>query len=209
MKRIIRLGFRLLYNEMAWTYDPVAWSVSLGRWKAWGRTSIKHLRGRRVLELAHGPGHLLVALAQAGFRPVGIDLSSYMSRQALRQTRRLGIHVPLVRCRAQALPFRSGEFDSVVATFPTEYIADPLTLHEVARVTDPEGRLVIVAGAKLLGRQPSVRFIDWLYRFTLQSRAPTEGKESVFQQAGLPVQIEQETVGSSTVILLVADKAHT
>ena len=34
--RFVRFGFRLLYNEFAWTYDFVAWVVSFGQWKAWG-----------------------------------------------------------------------------------------------------------------------------------------------------------------------------
>ncbi|MGD1994820.1 MAG: hypothetical protein PVI59_16625, partial [Anaerolineae bacterium] len=56
----VRVFFRLLYNQCAWTYDLVAWVVSLGQWNAWGRTAMPHLSGGRVLELAHGAGHLLV-----------------------------------------------------------------------------------------------------------------------------------------------------
>jgi len=151
-KSLVRFAFRLLYNELAWTYDFVAWCVSLGKWKAWGRTSIRHLRGQRILELAHGPGHLLISLRLAGYHPIGIDLSPAMSRQATRRVRRLGLNIPLVRCRAQALPFRSEAFDSALATFPTEYIVDPATLQETARVTKRDGRLVIVAAATLGGR---------------------------------------------------------
>ena len=206
MKRLVRLGFRLLYNELAFTYDAVAWGVSLGKWPAWGQTALPHVRGERVLELAHGPGHLLVALSEAGFQPIGIDLSPNMGRLAQRRVR--GRDIPLVRCRAQALPFRSGGFDTVVATFPTDYIADPLTVQEVARVTHAAGRLVIVAGAQLIGRQPSVRFIDWLYRITGQSHAPANGRESIFQQVGMPARIERDTVGASTVTLVIADKAQ-
>jgi ubiquinone/menaquinone biosynthesis C-methylase UbiE len=94
------------------------------------------LRGRRILELAHGPGHLLAALKQAGYEPVGIDLSPRMGRQAARRLRRAGLDAPLVRCRAEALPFRSGVFDAAVATFPTNFILDPLTLRDIARVTN-------------------------------------------------------------------------
>jgi ubiquinone/menaquinone biosynthesis C-methylase UbiE len=206
-KRLLRFGFRLLYNEFAWTYDFVAWCVSLGKWQAWGRTSIKYLRGALVLELAHGPGHLLVALKQAGYQPIGIDLSPYMSRQASRRLRRAGVPVPLVRCRAQALPFRSGSFDDALATFPTDYIADPLTLGEVARVTDTDGRLVIVAAAQLTGRQASARLIEWLYRLTGQREPLPRGDESVFGQSGWVMRIEYEEVGSSSVLLTIGEKS--
>ena len=88
-----------------------------------------------MLELAHGPGHLLIALKTAGYQPIGIDLSPRMGRQAARRLRCARLDVPLVRCRAQALPFRSNSFDDAVATFPTNYILDLNTLREVARVT--------------------------------------------------------------------------
>ncbi len=32
---LIKFGFRLLYQEMAWTYDWVSWLVSLGEWRRW------------------------------------------------------------------------------------------------------------------------------------------------------------------------------
>ena len=137
---LLQLFFRLLYNELAWTYDLVAWCVSLGQWRTWGRTAIPYLRGERVLELAHGPGHLLAAMAGVGLEPVGLDLSAHMGRLAQRKLTRRGVAVPLVRARAQVLPFRDGCFDSAVATFPTEFILDLATLQEAARVLrSPEG----------------------------------------------------------------------
>lgn len=207
-KRLLRFGFRLLYNEFAWTYDFVAACVSLGKWKAWGRTALKYLPGNRILELAHGPGHLLIALARAGYRPVGIDVSPNMSRQAARRLRRAGIHAPLVRCRAQALPFRSGSFDSAVATFPTEYIVDPLTLQEVARVTARDGRLVIVAAANLGGRGPLPKLIDALYKITGQRDPMPNGSEPAFQRADLTLEVAHEKVGGDVVTLVIAGKRH-
>ena len=74
-RRVIKFGFHLLYHELAFTYDAVAWLVSLGQWQAWGRTALDRVRGPRVLEIGHGPGHLLIALARSGRQPIGIDLS--------------------------------------------------------------------------------------------------------------------------------------
>ncbi len=206
-KRLLRFGFRLLYNELAWTYDFVAWCVSLGKWKAWGRTAIPHLRGRRILELAHGPGHLLIALKRAGYQPVGIDLSPAMSRLAARRLRRAGIHAPLVRCRAQALPFRSGRFDSAVAAFPTEYIVDRLALREAARVTNRDARLVIVAAATLGGRGPLPRIIDALYKAAGQRDPLPRGDESVFGQTGWSLRTEEAHAGNSSVLLAIGEKS--
>ena len=205
-RRVVKIGFHLLYHQLAFTYDTVAWLVSLGQWKAWGRTVLVRLRGRRVLEIGHGPGHLLIALARSGYRPAGVDLSPQMIRIAHQNIERAGVHAPQVQCRVQELPFRSGVFDSVVSTFPTDYIGDLATLREVQRVTNERGRLIVVFGAQLIGREPSKLIIEWLYRLTGQRETKVEDEGSVFDQAGMPARIETETVGASTVTLIVADK---
>jgi len=205
-RRLVKFGFQLLYHEFAFTYDAVAWLVSLGQWQAWGRTALDRVRGPRVLEIGHGPGHLLIALARSGRRPIGIDLSPQMIRLAQRNIQQAGVSVPQVRCRVQALPFRSGEFDSVVATFPSDYIADPATLREVQRVTNERGRLIVVFGAQLIGREPGKLLVEWLYRLTGQREAKFDDEESVFERVGMPARIETQTVGASTVTLIVAEK---
>jgi ubiquinone/menaquinone biosynthesis C-methylase UbiE len=205
----VRLFFRLLYNEFAWTYDLVAWVVSLGQWKAWGRTAIPHLRGERVLELAHGPGHLLVAMAERGLAPVGLDLSPTMSRLARRRLTKDGsLTVPLVRARAQALPFRDGCFDSAVATFPAEFIMARDTLREAARVLAPGGRWVIVPGATLSGRDPLSRFIWWLYRITGQGDVLIGRGKALLERAGFSVGVTREEARRSQVLVVTADKAR-
>jgi ubiquinone/menaquinone biosynthesis C-methylase UbiE len=200
----LRFFFRQLYNEFACTYDLVAWVVSLGQWKAWGRTAIPHLPGKRVLELGHGPGHLLVAMAERGLTPVGLDLSPHMGRLAQRRLRQARSPVPLVRARAQDLPFRAGCFDSAVATFPTEFILNPATLREVARVLPSGGHLVIVAWARLSGRDPLSRFIGYLYRVTGQGGPLPRGGEAVLVEAGFVPRTIREQVGRSEVMLVVA-----
>jgi len=205
-RRLVKSGFHLLYHELAFTYDAVAWLVSLGQWQAWGRTALDRVRGPRVLEIGHGPGHLLIGLARSGRRPIGIDRSPQMIRMAQQNIRRAGVKAPQVQCRVQALPFRSGEFDSVVATFPSDYIADVATLREVQRVTNDRGRLIVVFGAQLIGREPGKLLIEWLYRITGQREAKLDDEESIFDRVGMPARIETETVGASTVTLIVAEK---
>lgn len=203
----LRLFFRLLYNEFAWTYDVVAWVVSLGQWTAWGRTTIPHLHGERVLELAHGPGHLLVAMQERGLAPIGLDLSPYMGRLARRRLRKIGLAVPLIRARAQALPFRDGCFDSAVSTFPTEFILDLATLRETARVLQPDGRLVIAAWARLIEGDFLSRFIGWLYRVTGQAEPLPGGGEAVLAEAGFTARTVWERVGRSRVMLVIGERA--
>jgi ubiquinone/menaquinone biosynthesis C-methylase UbiE len=203
----LRLFFRLLYNEFAWTYDWVAWVVSLGQWKAWGRTTIPHLEGKRVLDLAHGPGHLLVALREQGFTPVGVDLSPYMGGLARRRLVEKGsLTVPLVRARAQALPFRDGCIDSVVSTFPAEFIMARETLRESARVLSRDGRMVIAAMINLAGGDLVSRFIRWLYRITGQGERLPQESEARLRRAGFVLRVVWETVGQSQVMLVVAER---
>jgi len=156
--------------------------------------------------LAHGPGHLLGALVRRGLAPVGLDLSPYMGRLARRRLSRNGCCVPLVRARAQALPFCDGCFGGAVSTFPTEFILDPATLREVARVLRQGGRLVVVAWARPDERGPFSRFIGWLYRITGQGEPLPRDGEIQAMRAGLIPRIEWDRVGRSEVMLIVAEK---
>jgi ubiquinone/menaquinone biosynthesis C-methylase UbiE len=164
-QKLVRFGFRLLYNEMAWTYDSVSWLVSMGDWRNWQQAAMPFVQGPNVLEIGHGPGHMLLALRQAGFRVVGLDLSPYMGRQA---QKRLTHEVPLIQGDVMALPLKTAVIETVLATFPTDYIVDPVTLLSVSRVLKENGRFVIVPEGHLTGRGPLNRFIEWLYTITGQ-----------------------------------------
>jgi len=202
----LRLFFQLLYNEFAWSYDVVAWLVSVGRWKAWGRTVLSHTQGRRMLELGHGPGHLLVTLAEQGLAPVGLDLSPSMARQAKRRLRRSDISAPLVRARAQSLPFRRSSFDSILATFPTSFIVHPQTLSEAQRVLAPDGRLVVAAAVRFEGKGPMSRVLTWLYRVTGQGQPSPESLTRWLEERGLSPRFIWEEVNHTAVMLVVAEK---
>lgn len=166
--RLVRLGFRLLYNEMAWSYDVVSWLASLGAWRQWQRTALPHVCGPRVLEIAHGPGHMLLSLVAEGYEVTGLDLSPAMGRIARRRLRARGAEPRLVRGRAQALPFATHHFDTLLSTFPTAFVADPLTMGEAYRVLRPGGRFLIVPEGHLTGRSFLHRFVNWLYTITGQ-----------------------------------------
>lgn len=204
--RFLRLFFHLLYNELAWTYDAVAWVVSLGRWRSWGRTTLPHLRGSRVLELGHGPGHLLVALEERDFAPVGVDRSASMGRQAGARLLQAGVRAPLVRARAQALPFQTASFDSVVATFPTDYAIDPRTLNEVRRLLKPAGRLVVAAAVRFEGEGLPARLLAWLYEVTGQGEPDADGFAPLLANAGLSCRTVWEEVGGTEVMVVVAER---
>lgn len=165
---LVRSGFRLLYNEMAWTYDIVSWTVSLGEWRKWQMAAMPFVMGTQILEIAHGPGHMLLALAQCGYRVTGLDMSTYMGRMAARRLRRAGQAPALVRGKAQMLPFRAQSFDTVLTTFPTYFIAEWQTMRAVYEVLRPGGCYIIVPEGHLTGKGLVQRFIGWLYQITGQ-----------------------------------------
>ncbi len=144
------MAFEALYSRFAWAYDWVSRTFFLGQWRVWQRATISHLQGPRVLEVGMGTGDLHVDLLRAGYQVWGIDFSPQMLRQAAHKvnTRRVG-GLKACRARAQALPFPADYFDSVVSTFPSDYITDPKTIAEIARALRVGGRLVIVPGGWL------------------------------------------------------------
>lgn len=204
--RFIRFAFHLLYNELAWTYDWVSRAVSLGQWRSWQRAALVQLCGPRVLEVAHGTGDLLLDLSDAGFQPVGLDLSPAMGRIARRKLQRHRRQTPLVRGRAQRLPFASGSFPSAVTTFPTEFILEADSLRELQRVLAPGGRLVIVGEARLTGRGIAVGFLEWLYAITGQRRPWPPDAEALLRAAGFQAAIERHVLPRSEVVVVVAQK---
>ncbi len=130
----MQIFFRLLYHPFAWMYDLIASIVSVGRWKDWVQKSAGYIAGNTVLELGFGPGHLMETLATSELIVFGVDESLQMAKQASRRMRKHNLPMHITRGLAQALPFVEEAFDSVAATFPTQYIIDPDTLIEIKRV---------------------------------------------------------------------------
>ncbi|HFC12837.1 MAG TPA: methyltransferase domain-containing protein, partial [Anaerolineae bacterium] len=71
---------------------------------------------------------------------------------------KVGIELPIIRATALTLPSMENSFDTVVATFPTDYIFEPETLRAIRRVLVPQGRLVIVPSGELKGNG----VLEWL-----------------------------------------------
>ena len=204
-RRLLGFAFRLLYNELAWSYDLVSWLVSGGRWRSWQRAALPYLRGQRVLEIACGTGDLLLDLETAGYLPCGLDLSPHMLRIARRKLRRAGRTPRLCRARAQQLPFPDATFHSVAVTFPAPFIRAPSSLAEIGRVLVPGGRLVVVDGARLLARDPWSRFLGWLFAITGQGQ-PVPLPPDALSQAELVSHRGEERTAHSAVEILIAEK---
>ncbi len=209
IQRFMRFFFRLLYHPFAFTYDLVAATVSFGNWKDWVYSILPFIQGTRILEMGHGPGHLQrLLLAQPpmgnrGLFAVAIDESTQMGRIA---KRRLGPSHKLTRGLAQSLPYQNGAFDTIIATFPSEYIFDLETFSEARRVLRNSGRFIV-----LLAAWPKNPFLAWLYKVTGES--PLEVEESIkskikerLAHAEFKVEVEIVEVKSSTLLIVVAQR---
>lgn len=205
-KWLIQLIFRLLYYEMAWAYDWVAWLVSFGQWAAWRRAVVPYLVDGPLLDLAHGTGGLMADLVEMGRIPVGLDLSPYMGRIARRRLLRKGVSPRLARAKAQHLPFRDSSFANIVMTFPADFALERQTLMEAARVLQPHGRLVIVA----MGYMRAVPLLRWLiqwgYALTTAHKVSEGDVLARIQAAGFAVRWEDAQWDNARARLLIATR---
>ncbi len=121
-------------EQIPWLYDLGLWAAErggFGRWRRW----LPGGAAGRTLDLGTGTGRNLPWLAP-GARAVAVDPHP----QNLAATRRRAPDVPLVRARAEALPFRDGAFDTVLSGLVFCSVDDvPAGLSEVRRVLGPGG----------------------------------------------------------------------
>ncbi len=134
---------RRIFDGIGATYEKAGALLSFGqdaRWRARLVQSVQAEPDDRVLDVATGTGLVARALRERyGCEVVGLDRSADMlSRAAARDG-----HIPLVRARAESLPFADESFDHVTFTYLMRYVDDPAaTMRELARVVRPGGRLV-------------------------------------------------------------------
>ncbi len=105
------------------------------------------------------------ALQDSAEYAIGLDASPQM----LALARRRAASAALLRAQAQSVPFRARSFDTVLVTFPAEYILDPVTPGEISRVLAPGGRVVFVDAAHFTRSGAYEQASDALYRATLHS----------------------------------------
>jgi SAM-dependent methyltransferase len=113
---------------------------------------------QRVLDVGTGEGQIARLAVQLGATfTVGADPT--WAQLTVAQARAGG--VAYARGAAEALPFASGSFDTVVACLVFEHIPDHVpALTEVARVLEPDGRFVFLLNHPLLQAPESGWVID-------------------------------------------------
>jgi len=223
VRALLRVFYYFLYHQFAFTYDLVAAIVSFGNWKDWVLEVVPFIKGTRTLEIGHGPGHLQRVLRSRGLVAVAIDESAPMGRLAKRNLSKRDIgslnntfqstthrsdhaQINLTRGLAQHLPFRNEAFDTIIATFPAEYISDPQTLSEVRRCLSDGGRFVVLPVA-----MPKNRLLSWLFRVTGQAQSDAlqviqQKLREPFVESGFDVGMHVLDRSSGTLIVIVAKK---
>jgi SAM-dependent methyltransferase len=108
-------------------------------WAVYGEiVRLGELRGARVLELGCGTGRLAAALAEReAARVLAVDVSPAMVERA----RENGVDARVAR--VEALPFKSGWFDAVVARMVVHLVDRSGAFAQAARVLAPGGRIVV------------------------------------------------------------------
>ena len=139
-----KLLFETLYKNR-YLYRFASTVPFAGQWRVWQRQVLPRIVGHDVLELGCGLGDLLADMLTAGW----VRLRRSAARETLRR-RGVGNEATVLLGSAQSLTFNDASFDTVVSTFPSEYIYNPDTIAEIARVLRPGGRLIVIEGANLL-----------------------------------------------------------
>jgi demethylmenaquinone methyltransferase/2-methoxy-6-polyprenyl-1,4-benzoquinol methylase len=131
-----------MFDQVARRYDLTNTVLSFAqdrRWRALTADVLDLRPGERCLDLAAGTAVSAAELAHSGAEVVACDFSLGMLRQGR------GRGVPLVAGDAMRLPFPDDAFDAVTISFGLRNVADTsVGLAEMARVTKPGGRLVVL-----------------------------------------------------------------
>jgi demethylmenaquinone methyltransferase / 2-methoxy-6-polyprenyl-1,4-benzoquinol methylase len=118
-------------------------------WRAFAAERMRLPPAGKLLDVATGTADLAIAAARRwpGARVTGIDTAETMLREGRRKVTRGGLsgRIELQRGDALAIPFPAGSFDAAAVAFGMRNFPDrPGALREMARVTAPGGRVLVL-----------------------------------------------------------------
>ena len=158
-----------LFDGAARHYNHIGRMLDLGSGPRYRRQALQRAGlkpGMRLLDVATGTG--LVARGGAEIlrdprRVIGIDPNCGMLREA-----RTAVSGPLIRGRAEVLPFRSETFDMLSMGFALRHVEDlEIAFGEYRRVLKPGGRVLLLEVSR-----PKSRIMRWVIRTHFQRVLP-------------------------------------
>ncbi len=175
---VTRDGSGQMFDRIADRYDLLNRLLSLGIDQAWRRKTVAAMglpASGRALDLATGTADLAILIAETHPTVLveGVDPSVKMLDVGRGKIARSGLaeRVTLRTGLAEALPFDDRSFDATSIAFGIRNVPDrPKALREMARVTRPSGRVVILELS-----EPRGGFLGPLARFHVHSVVPFLG----------------------------------
>jgi demethylmenaquinone methyltransferase/2-methoxy-6-polyprenyl-1,4-benzoquinol methylase len=162
---------RAMFDRIARVYDRMNSVMTAGMHHRWRERAVDLARvgpGSRALDVGTGTGDLAIELARRGAAVTGLDFAPAM----LEIARRKAPDVAFERGDALALPHGEGEFDAVTVGFGARNFSDlDRGLQEMARVTRPGGRVVVLEITS-----PQRAPLSWFFRLWFDRAVPALGR---------------------------------
>jgi demethylmenaquinone methyltransferase / 2-methoxy-6-polyprenyl-1,4-benzoquinol methylase len=165
---------RAMFDRIARVYDVMNSVMTAGMHHRWRERAVDLAGvgpGDRALDVATGTGDLAIALKRR-VGPAGEVIGSDFSDQMLELARRKSTDVKFEWGNALELPYEVGSFDAVTVGFGARNFSDlPLGLREMARVTRPGGRVVVLEITT-----PQRPPLSWFFRIWFDQVVPMLGR---------------------------------
>jgi demethylmenaquinone methyltransferase/2-methoxy-6-polyprenyl-1,4-benzoquinol methylase len=162
---------RAMFDRIARVYDRMNSVMTAGMHHAWRRRAVDLAgvgAGSRALDVGTGTGDLAIELASRGALVTGVDFAPAM----LELARVKAPDVDFEEGDALALRFSDGEFDATTVGFGARNFADlDKGLRELARVTKPGGRVVVLEITT-----PRRAPLSWFFRGWFDHAVPALGR---------------------------------
>jgi len=162
---------RAMFDRIARVYDLMNSVMTAGMHHRWRERAADLARvgpGARALDVATGTGDLAIELAGRGAEVSGLDFSERM----LELARGKAPGLDWVQGDALELPYGDDEFDAVTVGFGARNFSDlDRGLREMARVTRPGGRVVVLEITT-----PQKPPLSWFFRVWFDRVVPALGR---------------------------------
>ena len=113
--------------------------------RQWMIESVGELKGKKVLDIATGGGHVAVQFAKAGAEVIASDLTTEILQEAEKFAVEQELQIDFQFAQAENLPFEADQFDVVTCRIAPHHFADPQKfVQEACRVLKTNGLFLLI-----------------------------------------------------------------